>query len=48
MSRINPLSLARSFLVVPANRPERYVKALSSLILKTSYLPATKPKPVPG
>jgi len=30
MSGINTISLARSFLFVPANRPERYAKALAS------------------
>lgn len=30
MTRLDPLSLARSFLFVPANRPERFAKALAS------------------
>ena len=30
MNEINPISLARTFLFVPANRPERYAKALAS------------------
>lgn len=30
MTRLDPISLARSFLFVPANRPERFAKALAS------------------
>ncbi len=29
MNEINAISQARTFLFVPANRPERYVKALA-------------------
>ena len=49
MTRLDAISLARSFLFVPANRPERFVKALASgagaviIDLEDAVAPGAKP-----